>query len=167
MEVNPEEVKRHLDILGYTNIEPSLLNEFIKDLKKIIEYDRKHNNISALSMSLYKDWEQSYSERMKSSTPIKNAVERNRTADGDEHEDEVNLMTKHKSQNCVSQTSSKIIEMHNKTPMNKSSKYESESMQPKCYFCGCTENQPRLEVKHSSNPLHTLHLSLTFGIQLK
>lgn len=30
MEVDSEEVKRHLDILGYTQIEPSLLNEFVK-----------------------------------------------------------------------------------------------------------------------------------------
>lgn len=30
MEVDSEEVKRHLDILGYTHIEPSLLNDFIE-----------------------------------------------------------------------------------------------------------------------------------------
>lgn len=66
----------------------------ILDLKKIIEYDRKHNNISTLSMSLYKDWDQSYSERMKNSTPIKNHIHRNSTVKGDEHEDEVNLISK-------------------------------------------------------------------------
>ncbi|XP_060877276.1 uncharacterized protein LOC132950076 [Metopolophium dirhodum] len=168
MEVDSEEVKRHLGILGYTQIEPSLLNEFVKDLKKLIEYDRKHNNISALSMSLYKDWDKSYSERMKNSTPIKNPIHHNHTANGDEHEDEVNLITKHKSQNCVPRTSSKMMDMHNKTSTNKSSKYESEFMQSKCYFCGSIpmENQPRLKVKHSSKPLHALHLSVTFGIEL-
>jgi len=30
MEVDPAEVIRHLNILGYTDIEPGLLNEFIK-----------------------------------------------------------------------------------------------------------------------------------------
>lgn len=30
MEIGLEEVKRHLDILGYTNIEPTLLNEFVE-----------------------------------------------------------------------------------------------------------------------------------------
>lgn len=30
MEVDPEEVKRHLKILGYTHVEPNLLNEFVK-----------------------------------------------------------------------------------------------------------------------------------------
>lgn len=30
MQVDSEEVKRHLDILGYTHIEPSLLNDFIE-----------------------------------------------------------------------------------------------------------------------------------------
>jgi len=30
MEVDSEEVKRYLDILGYTHIEPSLLNDFIE-----------------------------------------------------------------------------------------------------------------------------------------
>ncbi|KAL4131499.1 hypothetical protein QTP88_008802 [Uroleucon formosanum] len=168
MEVDSEEVKRHLGILGYTQIEPSVLNEFVKDLKKIIEYDRKHNNISTLSMSLYKDWDQSYSERMKNSTPIKNPIHRNSTVKGDEHEDEVNLITNNKSHNCVPQTFSKIMDTHHITPMNKSSKYESEFMQSKCYFCGCMpiENQPRLNMKHRSKPLHTLHLSVTFGIEL-
>lgn len=38
MEVDPEEVKRHLEILGYTHIEPSLLNEFVEGKYwKIIE----------------------------------------------------------------------------------------------------------------------------------
>lgn len=64
------------------------------DLKKIIEYDRKHNNVSQLSASLYKDWDQSYSQRMKNSTPNKNAIDRNRTTDRNEHEDEANLMSK-------------------------------------------------------------------------
>lgn len=29
MEVDPDEVKRHLEILGYTNIEPSLFHAFV------------------------------------------------------------------------------------------------------------------------------------------
>ncbi|CAH1711310.1 uncharacterized protein LOC126549372 [Aphis gossypii] len=166
MEVDSEEVKRHLDILGYTHIEPSLLNDFIEDLKKIIEYDRKHNNVSQLSASLYKDWDQSYSQRMKNSTPNKNAIDRNRTTDRNEHEDEANLMTKRKNQNCISQTS-KTIDLHNTTPLNKRSKCESEFTPTKCYFCGCIpmENQPRMKVKHSLNPLHTLHLGITFDIE--
>jgi hypothetical protein len=63
------------------------------DLKKIIEYDQKHN-ISQLSTSLYKDWDQSYSQRMKNSTPNKNAIDRNCTTNGDKHEDEINLSKK-------------------------------------------------------------------------
>jgi len=68
----------------------------ILDLKKVIEYDRKHNNISVLSMSLYQDWNQTYSERMKNSTPIRNTNDRNNgTANGDEcEEDEVNQTSK-------------------------------------------------------------------------
>ncbi|XP_060837846.1 uncharacterized protein LOC132919922 [Rhopalosiphum padi] len=167
MEVDSEEVKRHLDILGYTHIEPSLLNDFVKDLKKIIEYDRKYNNISQLSTSLYKDWDQSYSQRMKNSTPNKNAIGRNCTTNGDEHEDEINLITKRKNQNCMSQTISKIIDLHNTTPANKKPKCESEFMPTKCYFCGSIpmENQPRMKVKHNLNPLHTLHLGITFDIE--
>lgn len=69
----------------------------ILDLKKVIEYDRKHNNVSVLSMSLYQDWNQTYSERMKNSTPIRNTIDRNNgTANGDECEDEVNLTSKKK-----------------------------------------------------------------------
>jgi len=66
------------------------------DLKKIIEYDRKHNNVSQLSTSMYKDWDQSYSQRIKNSTPNKNATDRNRTANRDEHEDEANPISKKK-----------------------------------------------------------------------
>jgi len=68
----------------------------ISDLKKVIEYDRKYNNISVLSMSLYKDWDQTYSERMKNSTPIKNTIDRNGTTNENEYEDEVNLIGKKK-----------------------------------------------------------------------
>ncbi|XP_015371212.1 PREDICTED: uncharacterized protein LOC107166887 [Diuraphis noxia] len=105
VEVDSEEVKRHLEILGYTNIEPNLLNEFIKDLKKVIEYDRKHNNVSVLSMSLYQDWNQTYSERMKNSTPIKNTIDRNNgTANGDEYEDEVDLISTFLVENGLART---------------------------------------------------------------
>jgi len=47
-------------------------------------------------MSLYKDWNQSYSERMKNSTPNKNHSDRNHTTNEDENEDEVNLISKKK-----------------------------------------------------------------------
>lgn len=30
MEVDREEVKRHLEILGYTHVEPNLLDEFVE-----------------------------------------------------------------------------------------------------------------------------------------
>lgn len=33
MEIDPEEVKRHLDMLGYTHVEPNLLDEFVKGIK--------------------------------------------------------------------------------------------------------------------------------------
>ncbi|XP_025206904.1 uncharacterized protein LOC112602797 [Melanaphis sacchari] len=167
MEVDTEEVKRHLDILGYTHIEPSLLNDFIEDLKKLIEYDQKHN-VSQLSASLCKEWDQSYSQRMKNSTPNKYAIGRNSTVNGDEHGDEVKLGNKYKNQNCISHTTSKIIDLHNTTHVNKRSKCESEFMPTKCYFCGCipVENQPKMKVKHSLNPLHTLHLSVSFDIEL-
>lgn len=33
MEIDPEEVKRHLDMLGYTHVEPNLLDEFVKGMK--------------------------------------------------------------------------------------------------------------------------------------
>lgn len=32
MEIDTEEVMRHLDILGYTDVEPSLLNEFVEGI---------------------------------------------------------------------------------------------------------------------------------------
>jgi len=49
-------------------------------------------------MSLYKDWDKSYSERMKNSTPIKNSIHHNRTANGDEHGDEdVDLISNKKN----------------------------------------------------------------------
>lgn len=42
MEVDTEEVKRHLEILGYTHIEPYLLNEFVEGkYLKIIEKLRR------------------------------------------------------------------------------------------------------------------------------
>jgi len=68
--------------------------DHILDLKKIIEYDRKHNNGSILSTSLYKDWDQSYSQRMKSSTPNKNAIDRSCYVNEEEHENEVDLISK-------------------------------------------------------------------------
>lgn len=48
-----------------------MCNDNVLDLKKLIEYDQKHN-VNVLSSSLSKEWCQSYSERMKTSTPIKN-----------------------------------------------------------------------------------------------
>lgn len=51
MEVDPEEVKRHLEILGYTHIEPGLLNEFIEG-----EYCKIIKNFSHLNqLSFYED----------------------------------------------------------------------------------------------------------------
>ncbi|XP_050422633.1 uncharacterized protein LOC126834613 isoform X2 [Adelges cooleyi] len=44
MDVDPAEVQRHLEALGYENIEPYLLQNFIKDLKKLIKYENKHKD---------------------------------------------------------------------------------------------------------------------------
>ncbi|XP_050434102.1 uncharacterized protein LOC126841564 [Adelges cooleyi] len=44
MEVDPGEVQRQLEALGYENIEPYLLQHFIKDLKKLIKYEKKHED---------------------------------------------------------------------------------------------------------------------------
>ncbi|XP_075224469.1 hyls1 centriolar and ciliogenesis associated [Lycorma delicatula] len=41
IQLNPREVLDHLHELGYTNITPDQLKEFIKDLKKLIKYDQR------------------------------------------------------------------------------------------------------------------------------
>nr|CAH7724758.1 unnamed protein product [Callosobruchus chinensis] len=42
--MQPEDVLAYLNMLGYTNISVDQLKEFMKDLKKLIKYDLKHNN---------------------------------------------------------------------------------------------------------------------------
>ena len=40
-----DEVRNHLSELGYANIEDSKLDEFCRDLKRLIKYEEKQKNI--------------------------------------------------------------------------------------------------------------------------
>ncbi|VVC29858.1 Hypothetical protein CINCED_3A024678 [Cinara cedri] len=53
MEIDPVEVLHHLNALGYENVEPHLLQKFIKDLKKLIKYEKQKSkgNVKIDSMS--------------------------------------------------------------------------------------------------------------------
>ena len=42
-----DEVKKHLLSLGYTNVTEEQLNEFCKDLKRLVRYEEKQNRIQA------------------------------------------------------------------------------------------------------------------------
>ncbi|XP_025415779.1 uncharacterized protein LOC112687351 [Sipha flava] len=165
MKVDTEEVKRHLDILGYTHIEPNLLDEFVKDLRKLIEYDQKHNNLSTLSSSINRDWDQSYSERLKTSTLNKNNSNSNQILSTNKQEFDQRKNKKH--QNCTYRTS-KMIDQHNNTFRKRTSTNESEITQSKCYFCGSSsiENQAKEKMKFNSNPSTTIYINATFNIEL-
>ncbi|XP_050540632.1 centriolar and ciliogenesis-associated protein hyls-1-like [Daktulosphaira vitifoliae] len=57
MEFDDKEVERHLEALGFENIDPLMLQTFIKDLKKLIIYERKKkkkDTISQMETNEYK-----------------------------------------------------------------------------------------------------------------
>ena len=43
-----DDVERHLKDLGYRNISEDQLNEFVKDLKRLIRFEEKQSRLKAL-----------------------------------------------------------------------------------------------------------------------
>lgn len=62
------------------------MSDNVLDLKKLIEYDQKHGDVSVLSTSQNQSWNNSYSARIKTNTANKNYIENSQITNMDRPE---------------------------------------------------------------------------------
>ena len=48
LDFSPEDVEKHLQTLGYTNVTETQLKDFVKDLRRLIRYEEKQKSLQKL-----------------------------------------------------------------------------------------------------------------------
>ena len=48
LDFSPEDVRQHLDNLGYTNTSEDQLKDFVRDLRRLIRYEEKQKKLQNL-----------------------------------------------------------------------------------------------------------------------